>query len=144
MNENVMPKGGIQQLRDFVIGEMGITDPEFNGYGNMIENAITVLHRTGKIQWKPPGESRTIVLDESQLRALADQLEAYQMLDRAGAGFEDDVTLSVHGTRLATMMWTNDGSAWVRISSSDNSLAWTSDSSLRQLYPPREIGEDDE
>lgn len=141
--------GKIQMLRDEVLKTLDITDPSFNGYGNLVENVITVLEKNDKIQWKPPPGPRTLVLTRTELEMMASQVVAFQMLDQAGAELEEDQPIRVHDRILGCLLWVttpHEDTAVVRIGAADNSLSWMTDEDYRRTYAPRnsEPDSDDE
>lgn len=137
-----MPRGGIQKLRDFVVGELGITDPEFNGYGNLIENVITVLQRTNKIQWVPPRQQQHLPITTSELRAIADQIEAYRKLADAGADLDGGSAIRVRGNTFGHIAWTQSDAVFVVTSDADE-LCWHTTAQLNERFrgPARDWNE---
>lgn len=106
---NEMPRGGIQHLRDFLVAELSIADPSHNGYGNLIENVVTVLKKNERILWGRPPEPAVMVLSPTELRALAGQAEAYRLLKNSGADAPDTGSvLIVYGRPLGFVLHTYD------------------------------------
>lgn len=133
VTRNEMPKRGIQDLRDQVIGELNITDPKFNGYGNLIENVLTVLQKAERIQWEPPRVEMFLVMSPAQLRAAADQLDAYQLLSRSGHDMEFGSMIRIDGHPVGHFTFTRLAPLLV-IGNEDSVLPWMTSAQLTQRY----------
>lgn len=135
MAKEDMPRRGIQDLRDFVIKELRIEDPEFKGYGNLIENVVTILHRNDRIQWKPPPDRQIMALTSEQLRFVADQIDAYEMLTKAGADMsQSPAIVSVHGTKIGYVWWTRSA-VMLALDTDAKDMDWMPLSKFHELFP---------
>lgn len=132
---NDMPKRGIQDLRDELLMALDVKDPEFNGYGNMIENVLTTLQRMGRILWQSFPEDRVLAFTSDRLRAAADQLEAFQKLNDAGADLIDIPSpLSVHGDVMGQVWWT-DPTPVLAISTAASNVDWLTKAEFYRAFP---------
>lgn len=146
MGTNEMPKGGIQQLRDAVILDLTVNDHQVTEADeNMVENVVTLLQRAGKIQWDKPPEQRFHVLSTEQLRKIADQIDAYRSLSRAGADLGGGSLLSVNGKPMGHVRWT-DRDVYLVIDTESTILPWNNLAQLERRYPAKaaDMFEDDE
>lgn len=145
MSKDDMPRRGIQDLRDLVLKDLDISDPDYKGYGNLVENVITVLQRHGKIEWKPPVGRLIMALTADQLRHAADQVDAYKMLTAAGADLSDtNALVSVHGVKIGYVWWT-PGQVMLALDTDASDTNWMSSSQFYDLFPVDdfELGDDE-
>lgn len=142
--QNQVPKRGILNLRDEVIKQLEIADPEFNGYGNMIENVITVLQRRGKLLWDRLPEPRIIEMTSAELRSLSQQVLLFHQLESISGSAFPHQAIQFRRRTLGRLFYAPDQVRLV-IETDDEEIDWHTAAQFDKLYPspPIEITDED-